>query len=149
MQLLRLVVGIACVLAFAGIGRAQTPPPDMMLGTVAAALNRGSNWCAVERGTSLFQRSSPALAKISVPEITFTAAGPIYHTLIGRAQLMFTSSTAGKVLFDFVGDYPAAVRQPTFSGYEQTYDTATGVLRISFVIRFPQCGLRIVGVYRT
>jgi hypothetical protein len=139
---------MALLLLPVGQALAQSPPAIPILGTVAGTLTRGANWCAVERGASAFKRSGTGPAFVTVPEITYTASGPVYYTLAGRMQLSFSAATSGTAYFDFVGNYPAGVSRPTFTGYNQTYTTATGALIVRFVLNFPGCSVSVVGSYR-
>ena len=130
---------------------AQSPPSIPIIGTVAGTLTRGANWCAVERGTSIFQRAGSGSARIAVPEIIYTVGTttPVYYTLAGRMQLIFGTATSGKAYFDYVTSYPTTVSQPTFTGYTQSYSSANGVLTVTFALNFPGCSVAVAGVYRS
>jgi len=134
---------------------AQSPPSIPIIGTVAGTLTRGANWCAVERGTSIFQRAGSGSARIAVPEITYTAvpttppATPLYYTLAGRVQLIFSTATTGTAYFDYVTSYPTTISRPTFTGYKQTYSSGSRVLTVTFVLNFPDCSVVVAGVYRS
>jgi hypothetical protein len=143
-----------------GPGAAQVPPTTPLFGTIAhtratQSITAGVTWCAVDLGTSLFQRAGSGAARIAFPEINLSlprtlpmtaSAVPLHFSMAGRAQLQFNTSSSGRIYFDYVTAYPAAIRQPVFSAYSQSY--SGGVLSVRFTIHFPACALPIVAAYR-
>ena len=68
----------------------------------------------------------------------------------GSATLYFETATSGRIQWDFApfdnGSGPATkVRK--FSSYTQSYNSATHVLNLSFMIDFGGCSLPVVGVF--
>ncbi len=110
-------------------------------------------WCTIALGPSAFLRStSPttAPAHVSFPDTTYTlfdSDGSTYYSMSGQAEMTFTSATAGRISFPYVGAYPQGVRSPTFTGYQQSY---TGrVLTVRFFMQFQQgCVLTVNAIYR-
>ncbi|MGH6795666.1 MAG: hypothetical protein ACREDD_14285 [Methylocella sp.] len=109
MRILCLFVVVALALGSSGPARAQTFPPDKLLGgevkLAVGAVHRGGS-CYVNRGNSLFQRNGAGTkAVISFDEIVDSKV----WELRGQAVMTFTTATSGKIRFKLVPDAPADV----------------------------------------
>ena len=126
-------------------------PNTIFFGSAAPGLRHSAGvWCAIDRGTTLFQRDGAGPAKISLPELMFADATKTpqqYWALEGRAYLMFSTSTSGQIFFNFVSQYPPSIGLPTFTSYSQVYNAAARSLTVTFVIAFPGCSLPVALVY--
>jgi hypothetical protein len=150
-----LLMLVACMLPTSS--QAQGPSNILIAGASRAALGQGPGqaWCSVSAAASDFQRPSGGTAKISIGELLYTDMDPegdfpelIYYGLSGQAQLVFTSSTAGDLLFDFPAEYPVSVRRPSFSGYSQTYSQFGRRVLVRFLISFEKCDVPFAAYYR-
>jgi hypothetical protein len=145
-----LFVVVALALGSPGPARAQAFPPDKLLGgTVALAVQKvvfgGS--CYVNRGNSQFQRSGTnSKAVISFDEIVDSGDTHKWE-LRGQAVLTFTTATSGNIRFEQAPTVPAAVSNPPFLNYTQTYNPVIQKLVITFNISFPDCTLPVHAVF--
>ncbi|MGH6847275.1 MAG: hypothetical protein ACREC0_07510 [Methylocella sp.] len=143
MRILCLFVVVALALGSPGPARAQPFPPNALLGgdvklAVGAAVFGGS--CYVNRGSSQFQRNGAgSKAVISFDEIVDSAI----WELRGQAIMTFVTATSGTIRFKQTPTVPAAIREPAFKNYTQTYNTVTQELVVSFSIVFPDCTLPV------
>ena len=69
------------------------------------------------------------------------------YDLSGQADLVFSTSNSGKILFKNLSTLPITISQPGFSNYTQTYIVSKKRLQVSFTINFPACGLDVAAVY--
>lgn len=152
MRLLRLMVLITAGLCLISPSVAQTPPNVLFPGSVFASHARGSGaWCAVDPGSSEFQRNTATgAAKISFSDITYyhSSIAPQSFLLTGQAILSFTNASSGTIAFVVNHSAPPGVARPAFKNYAQTYNATTRVLNVRFRIVFPACPLDVVLYYR-
>ncbi|MGB8900241.1 MAG: hypothetical protein WCC90_13855 [Methylocella sp.] len=147
MRNLFLFVVVALALGLPGLARAQPFPPDKLLGgdvKLAVGAFRFGGSCYVNRGNSQFQRSGASTkAVISFDEIVDSAI----WELRGQAVMSFATATSGTLHFKQAPTVPAAVRDPPFMNYAQTYNTVGQQLVVTFSIVFPDCTLPVVAVF--
>jgi len=148
MRLPRLIMALLASLTVAGPGAAQVPPNVLFPGSAYSNLARGTNiWCAIEPGSSAFQRNVSGEAKITMPEISYvnySNSPAVSYQLVGLAVLSFTTATSGTVAFVLAtGAAPTSISRPQFTNYTQTYDTSARIVRVTFLIRFPSCSLPV------
>jgi hypothetical protein len=140
-------VVVALALGSPGLARAQAFPPDQLLGgevklAVGAVQFGGS--CYVNRGSSQFQRNGLGpKAVISFDEIVDSR----FWELRGQAVLTFTTATSGNIRFEQAPTVPAAVSNPPFLNYTQTYNPVIQKLVVTFSISFPDCTLPVHAVF--
>lgn len=128
--------------------RAQAYPPNQLLGgemRLAVGTVQFGGSCYVNRGNSQFQRNGlSSKAVITFDEIVDSSI----WELSGQAVLTFATATSGYIRFKQVPTtIPAAVSQPPFLNYTQTYDPVSRYLIVSFSIAFPDCTLPVVAVF--
>lgn len=147
MRNLGLFVVVALALGSAGLAQAQPFPPDKLLGgdvKLAVGAFKFGGSCYVNRGNSQFQRSGASTkAVISFDEIVDSAI----WELRGQAVMSFATATSGTLHFKQAPTVPAAVRDPPFMNYAQTYDPVGLRLVVTFSIVFPDCTLPVVAVF--
>jgi hypothetical protein len=143
MRILCLFVVVALALGSPGPARAQPFPPDKLLGgevKLAVGATQFGGSCYVNRGNSQFQRNGAGTkAVISFDEIVDSAI----WELRGQAVMTFATATSGTLRFKAASTVPAAIREPSFVNYTQTYNTTTQVLVVTFSIVFPDCTLPV------
>jgi hypothetical protein len=61
--------------------------------------------------------------------------------------MSFATATSGTLHFKQAPTVPAAVRDPPFMNYAQTYNTVGQQLVVTFSIVFPDCTLPVVAVF--
>jgi hypothetical protein len=138
-----LFVVVALALGSPEPARAQAFPPDKLIGgtvklSIGAVKFGGS--CYVNRGNSQFQRNGTGTkAVISFDEIVDSSI----WDLRGQAVMTFTTATTGKIRFKQAFEIPAAVREPPFTDYTQTYNATSQELVVTFSIVFPDCTLPV------
>lgn len=159
---MRLLVALAVSLAsllFALPSLAQVPPNTLLAGSMwFSVVSNGDRACSISAGPSHFKRNGGGgPARIAFPELIYasydttpgTTNGPRNAFAVsGEARMAFTNPTTGKIIFDYNTDYPLDIRQPTFTQYSQTFDSATQQLSLTFVLRIRNCSVRVRGVYR-
>jgi hypothetical protein len=121
---------------------------------VQEAQTNGMSLCIIDGAQSTFMRKGqPAARLISLPDILIAprgSLGPEAYTLGGQARLTFDagSTAIGRIAFTSVDSYPAGIKNPRFARYREDYDTETGLLTVSFSIRFDVCLLPVSLTYR-
>jgi hypothetical protein len=150
MRNLCLFVFVAIALGSPELARAQ-PFLELVGGEVALAVGatRFGGSCYVNRGNSQFQTNGAesqglgTKAVISFDEIVDSAI----WELRGQAVLTFATATSGTIRFERTSTVPAAIREPAFKNYTQTYQSTTQKLVVSFSIVFPDCTLPVFAVF--
>lgn len=161
MRFLRILAFAVAAPLLVGTTLGQTPPSTPLFGTMAHTFARSASsnaWCANDLGTSLFQRTGSGTARIAFPEVSYSvpqtlpntaAPVPLHYFLSGRAQLIFSTASSGKIYFNYATGSPTTISQPPFVSYQQSFNSANGTLTVSFVIKFPTCNLVVAATYRT
>jgi len=147
---MRSLAGISAVIVlatqFSSLARAQTPPDVLIAGETRQAIgavNFGAS-CYLNRGFSTFQRNGSSLkAVISFAEIVDQQS----FDLSGQAIMTFTSPTTGNIRFKQTPTLPAAVNNPPFSNFSETYNATAQQLVVQFSISFSDCTLPVYAVY--
>jgi hypothetical protein len=143
MRILCLLGVVAIALGSPGPARAQPFPPDKLLGgevKLAVGATQFGGSCYVNRGNSQFQRNGAGTkAVISFDEIVDSAI----WELRGQAVMTFATATSGTLRFKEASTVPAAIREPSFVNYTQTYNTTSQQLIVTFSIVFPDCTLPV------
>ncbi len=143
MRILCLLGVVAIALGLPGPALAQPFPPDKLLGgdvKLAVGATQFGGSCYVNRGNSQFQRNGAGTkAVISFDEIVDSRI----WDLRGQAVMTFATATTGKIRFKQASEIPAAVRDPTFMNYTQTYNATSQELVVTFSIVFPDCTLPV------
>lgn len=137
---------LGCVICLANAGPASAQTTTLIGGetrqVVANVYPYGS--CYVGRGQSAFQRDGTATkAFMTFDELWYGGQ----YDLSGQADLVFSTSNSGKILFKNLSTLPITISQPGFSNYTQTYIVSKKRLQVSFTINFPACGLDVAAVY--
>jgi hypothetical protein len=158
MRVVLAVASLSALLALPSVAAAQSPPNTLLVGTIRNDVTcNASRACSVTSGPSHFKRNGNSYARIAVPELIYasydttagTTNGPRNaYVVSGEARMSFTTATSGRLIFDFNTDYPLDIRQPTFSEYSQTYDSAAQQLQVVFTVRIRNCSVRMRGIYR-
>jgi hypothetical protein len=132
-------------------GQAQTVPNTLLEGTMAFSREfGGSGVCAVQAGPSFFQRNGSGPAHIAFPEMIYASFTEVRkaYSVSGGARLVFVTATRGNVNFDYHTDYPVDIRRLTFQSYSQTFNPATGEVRVIFFLNVRGCQVRVAANYR-
>lgn len=139
----------------AGPAFAQSPPPILLAGTSSDNFKEGETWCRIVGGPTFFQRTTETgSAMVTLGDLYYavgsfsSASADTYYHIAGQGRLNFATSTTGQIQFINRADLPVDVRQPSFTGYAQTYDAAQRILNVNYTIRFPNCALGVKAVYR-
>lgn len=147
MRILCLFGIVVLALGSPGAARAQAVPPDNLLGgevNLAVGATQFGGSCYVNRGNSQFQRNGASpKAVISFDEIVDSAIWDLH----GQAVMTFATATSGTIRFKRTSTVPAAIREPSFQNFAQTYDQVGQRLVVTFSIIFPDCTLPVFAVF--
>lgn len=143
-------LALALLLPSATAATADSSVPGNVLfnGTTATtAVRSETGWCAVAAGPSTFENEGSNAVNLSLDAVSYLTEDAFYE-VSGMARLKFKTATTGTVRFDFAGDLPKGVRQPTFSNYKERYSRRAGRLKTSFQLNFPDCSVQVKAIYR-
>lgn len=142
-------------LLLAGPAFAQSPPTTLLAGTSSDNFKEGETWCRIVGGPTFFQRlPDNGSAMVTLGELHYSVGSyssdipNVYYVISGQGRLNFATSTTGQIQFINRPDLPVDVRQPSFTGYAQTYDPVSRVLNVNYTVRFPNCALGVKAAYR-
>ena len=108
------------------------------------ATNATQGKCYIGRGPSTFQRTGAATkAYITFDELWYSGR----YDLSGQADLIFTSATSGTIHFKYLPSQLAALPQPSFTGYSQSYNSIGKRLSVYFFIALADCRLLVAATY--
>jgi hypothetical protein len=132
------------------------PPHALLAGTMnnSAVFNNATNTDCQLAGPllSTFLRNNGGPAKISFATLTYdvNASNATTYSLGGVAVFTFSTATSGKIAFTVPARSPTPptnVTQPSFTQYQQNYNATTGLLSVSFMIKFPACTMPVQATY--